>query len=60
MLSGAYNTPSSNSGNYSINSSGTATFTNGYTFQATTTLTLGNYSTLNWNQNATLAGTTVT
>ena len=60
VLSGTYTGPSTLSGNYLINSSATATFNSGYTFQATTNLTLGNYSTLNWNQNATLAGTAIT
>ena len=59
VLSGTYSTPGSNSGSYIINASTTATFTSGYTFQATTNLTLGNYATLNWNQNGTLAGTTI-
>jgi fibronectin-binding autotransporter adhesin len=52
--------PSILSGNYILNANTSATFQSGYTFQATTNLTLGNYATLNWNQNATLAGTAIT
>jgi len=60
VLSGPYAGPSSVSGNYIINASGSATFSSGYTFQAATNLTLGNYATLNWSQNGTIAGTAIT
>ena len=60
ILSGTYSGgPGSIAGDVSINPSGTATFTSGTTFTGANA-TLGNYSTLNWNQNATLAGKTVT
>ncbi|MDB6169915.1 MAG: hypothetical protein JWM88_2779 [Verrucomicrobia bacterium] len=46
-------------GNLVLPASTAVTFTNGTTFTGTAA-TLGNYSTLNWNQNGTLAGKTMT
>ena len=60
VLLGTQTGPNSLSGSFIINASTTATFVSGYTFVSPTTLTLGNYSTLNWNQNAILGGTAIT
>ena len=60
ILSGTYSGgPGSITGDVSINPSTSATFTSGTTFTGANA-TLGNYSTLNWNQNGTLASKTIT
>ena len=60
ILSGTYSGgPGSITGDVSINPSTSATFTSGTTFTGANA-TLGNYSTLNWNQIGTLASKTIT
>jgi hypothetical protein len=55
-----YTGPSALTGSYIINPGTSVTFNSGYTFQATTNLTLGNYAYLYWNQNGPLTGTAIT
>ncbi len=60
ILLGTYSGgPGSIVGDVQINASTTATFTGGTTFTGANA-TLGNYATLNWNQNATMAGKNIT
>ena len=60
ILSGAYSGgPGSITGDVSINPSTSPTFTSRTTLTGANA-TLGNYSTLNWNQNGTLASKTIT
>src|SRR3972149_5762934 len=58
VISGPYNAQTI-TGDVSIATSTSATFTGGTTFTGANA-TVGNYATLNWNQNGTLAGKAVT